>query len=148
MSDATDNSTQPKRVITRIPDDYRGARVCGYFTPQPFKPCTAEGKYLLTVQIAETAAKRAHQMRYVFCEDHYPHKKLKTRQPPPDDSVTTQEAADIIGVSPWMLNHWHRQERGPKSVKINGRVWYNRQEVERWAEAYQLLRSGTSPVET
>lgn len=48
------------------------------------------------------------------------------------DALTTKEASEMTGFSPSTLNTWRSRRRGPKFVRIMGRVYYMRADVEAW----------------
>jgi hypothetical protein len=50
----------------------------------------------------------------------------------PDGRMTRNNAARYIGNSPKTLAMWQLQNKGPKSVKVGGRVFYYRAELDRF----------------
>lgn len=56
------------------------------------------------------------------------------------DRLTRQDAAAYLKVSPRTLDQWRRQNRGPRSYKIVGRVYYLRLDIDAWVQD-QLTRS-------
>jgi hypothetical protein len=98
----------------------------------------------MTVETQGSEKRRPMTMRYRYCEEHVPWEKVRTRAGQsgiPAGSISAQEAADTIGIPIMTLHKWRGHGKGPKSTKIRGRCWYNRQEVERWAEAWRLVKT-------
>ncbi|MEV4784005.1 helix-turn-helix domain-containing protein [Streptomyces tuirus] len=106
----------------------------------------APAKYLMTVETQEGAKRQPMTMRYHYCEEHVPWEKVHPSsdgQPDlPANPISAREAADLIGVSLMTLHHWRGRGKGPKSTKARGRCWYNRDQVERYAEAYRMVNGG------
>ncbi|WP_312714327.1 helix-turn-helix transcriptional regulator [Corynebacterium flavescens] len=48
------------------------------------------------------------------------------------DTIDTQELAGRIGIAPSTLNTWRSRGKGPKFVRIAGRIRYMRTDVENW----------------
>ena len=46
--------------------------------------------------------------------------------------LTTSEAADLLRRRPPTLERWRRQRIGPPFYRINGRVAYDRDDIEAW----------------
>ena len=54
--------------------------------------------------------------------------------------LTTQEAAEILGLSPMTLTTWRSRQvpRGPAFVRMGRAVRYEREEIERFIEAARV----------
>lgn len=49
------------------------------------------------------------------------------------DLLTTEEAADVLGVSPRTMEGWRVKDQGPKFLRIGGRlVRYRREDLAAW----------------
>lgn len=46
--------------------------------------------------------------------------------------LTLEEVADLLGRAPQTLYHWRCKGVGPTSLRLRGRVVYQRKDVERW----------------
>lgn len=135
----------PKRTIIKLP---KGDRrwYCNQFRRKPFRPCLERGEYQMVVEVEGSETRKPYTMHYTYCEKHVPwHKVQKSaadRPELPGGAITTQEAADLIGIPITTLHGWRRTDKGPKSVKARGRRWYSSEEVERYAEAYRIVNGG------
>jgi hypothetical protein len=134
------------RTITKgVPEDWPGLNRCSWIRRRPFYDvCTNVGQYLMVVRIAATPTRRAHEMRYLYCEEHRP--EPPQSEPPEPDMIGAEEAASIIGVPAPTFQGW--RTRGtwitpPQSVKVKGKCWYRRPEVEHFAEAFRIVRGGS-----
>lgn len=56
------------------------------------------------------------------------------------------ETAEYIPVTVWTLDWWRRNNRGPRSFKIGGRVWYLRQDIDAWIQD-QIARTTRGGVQ-
>jgi hypothetical protein len=61
------------------------------------------------------------------------------------DRLTRQEAAAYLKVSPRTLDMWKREDRGPRSYKIVGRVYYLKLDIDAWTQD-QLTRSACGGI--
>lgn len=52
-----------------------------------------------------------------------------------DTLLTTDEAAEALGVSKITLAIWRREKRGPRYLKIGNRVYYDPQDLDAWLES-------------
>lgn len=52
----------------------------------------------------------------------------------PDGRLTRAQAAKYLGVAPQTLANWHTQGRGPKSMKLGGKVFYWLADLEAFLE--------------
>jgi hypothetical protein len=50
----------------------------------------------------------------------------------PDGRMTRDDAARYLGHQPKTLAMWHLQGKGPRSVKVGGRVFYFREDLDRF----------------
>lgn len=50
----------------------------------------------------------------------------------PDGRMTRDDAARYLGHQPKTLAMWQLHGRGPRSVKVGGRVFYYREELDRF----------------
>lgn len=48
------------------------------------------------------------------------------------DTLDNTAAAEAIGVSPSTLNTWRSRNKGPKFVRIAGRIRYIKSDVQDW----------------
>ncbi len=48
------------------------------------------------------------------------------------DLITAEETAANIGVNPKTLQRWAREGRGPRRVRIGGRCYYHKANIETW----------------
>lgn len=63
----------------------------------------------------------------------------------PVERLTRQQAAEYLSVTTWTLDYWRRQNRGPRSYKIVGRVYYLRPDIDAWLQD-QLARTARGGV--
>lgn len=49
-----------------------------------------------------------------------------------EDTLTTIEAAEMIGCSPSTLNSWRSRGKGPKFIRIAGRIRYIKTDLAAW----------------
>ncbi len=61
------------------------------------------------------------------------------------DRLTRQEAAAYLKVSPRTLDMWRRENRGPRSCKIVGRVYYLKPDIDAWLQD-QITRSARGGI--
>ncbi len=61
------------------------------------------------------------------------------------DLLTRQEAAAYLKVSPRTLDMWRRENRGPRSYKIVGRVYYLKPDIDSWLQD-QITRSALGGI--
>ena len=59
------------------------------------------------------------------------------------EKMTTQELAIELKRTPETLIRWRRLRAGPPYQRMQGRVLYDRQQVERWLEA-QNVQAGAA----
>jgi len=52
--------------------------------------------------------------------------------------ITTAELAEILKRSTATLMRWRRQRTGPPYLRVQGRVLYDRRQVEAWLQAQQV----------
>lgn len=50
----------------------------------------------------------------------------------PDGRVSRPDAARYVGVQPKTLAQWACQGRGPRSIKVGGRVFYMKADLDEW----------------
>ncbi|HCG3140088.1 TPA: helix-turn-helix domain-containing protein [Corynebacterium striatum] len=50
------------------------------------------------------------------------------------DAYKPQELASELGVSVHTLNTWRSRKKGPRFVRIAGRIHYMRADVEQWVQ--------------
>ncbi len=53
----------------------------------------------------------------------------------PNQRVCPAEAAKILGVMPGTLAIWRCYKKGPRYLKIQGKVWYNTDDLEAYANS-------------
>lgn len=131
----------PNRTITKgVP---RGiTAVCGYFSRNPYRPCTEAAEYLVVTHVQRGL--QAYELKRVVCGAHVP--QDKTPAPvKPSGFISTKEAADVIGVNEYTIHQWRGRGKGPQPIKVSGRYWYRPSEIEQFAEAYRMVheRSGS-----
>lgn len=51
-----------------------------------------------------------------------------------NDTLDVLEAAEVIGCSPNTLNGWRSRKKGPKYIRIAGRIRYLKTDVQEWLE--------------
>jgi hypothetical protein len=56
-----------------------------------------------------------------------------------DIPLSTEKAAEIIGVKPLTLSHWRYQGRGPVYLKIGRSCFYRRGDIETWLDAQAVV---------
>lgn len=44
--------------------------------------------------------------------------------------VTIEEAADALRISRWTLRRLHQQGKGPRAIRVGGKVFYRRADLE------------------
>lgn len=133
---------QPKRTITQLTKTTGWGGSCSYHRSRPFKMCSQTAEYLMTVETAGSGSRKPFTMRYRYCAEHVPWHKIApptTAAERPVGRIGAQEAADLIGVPIMTLHKWRGRGKGPKSVKVKGRCWYERSEVEQFADAFRLV---------
>ncbi|MGH8074970.1 MAG: helix-turn-helix domain-containing protein [Lysobacter sp.] len=60
-----------------------------------------------------------------------------------DSKLTTKELASELKRSPETLLRWRRQRIGPPYLRVQGRVLYDRNQVEAWLASQQV--GGSEP---
>lgn len=60
----------------------------------------------------------------------------RKRPHPPEEHLTTEEAANILGLMPGTLNDWRSDQikNQPPYRKIGGFVWYRKSALDAWIE--------------
>lgn len=48
------------------------------------------------------------------------------------DSLTTKQAAKLIGIQPATLEHWRWAKTGPRYLKLGRAVRYRREDLQDW----------------
>ena len=46
--------------------------------------------------------------------------------------IRTEDAAELLGLSPATLHHWRSRGEGPQFVKLGGAVRYRPEDLEKW----------------
>lgn len=68
-----------------------------------------------------------------------------------DGRIDTRGAAAYLGLSRTTLDQWRSQGKGPRFLKPCGRVWYRKEDLDRWladaevastAQAHLLAKKG------
>lgn len=59
------------------------------------------------------------------------------------DKLTTRELATELKRTPHTLERWRRTRIGPPWIRLQGRVLYDRQQVEKWLASQQV--GGSEP---
>lgn len=54
------------------------------------------------------------------------------------DLITTAELAEILKRSPATLMRWRRLRSGPPYLRVQGRVLYSREALNRWLQSQQV----------
>lgn len=55
-----------------------------------------------------------------------------------NQSLTTPEAAQFIGIKPATLEHWRWEKCGPRYLKLGRAVRYRLEDLNAWLEAQQV----------
>ena len=55
--------------------------------------------------------------------------------------IPAKDAAKQLNVHPFTLRRWRRATYGPKPVKVGGRLYYRRCDIQHWLQSL-----GTSPA--
>lgn len=50
------------------------------------------------------------------------------------DRLNRFQAAQYLDRTVWTLDWWRRENRGPRSFKIGGRVWYSKLDLDAWVQ--------------
>lgn len=128
-----------EREIREIPDDWPHYRGCGWFTATPtYRPCGREATHLIITQVVASNKRNPYQHHRLVCQDHLPVQRPKPGPPEPD-MVNMTQAAEIIGITVSGLSVMNKRGKGPRPVRLNGRHWYRRREVESFGQAYRLV---------
>ncbi len=59
-----------------------------------------------------------------------------------DEKLTTSELALKLKRAPETLVRWRRLRQGPPFIRLQGRVLYDRQAVEKWLQDQQVQAGG------
>lgn len=65
-----------------------------------------------------------------------------------DKLLTTQQAAEMLGLSPNTLNQWRNLKRGPRFVKISKCVRYSEAEILSYIEQQTRERTSRQNLQT
>lgn len=135
MTDRTIEPIDPQAVRFK-------ARRCDYVSKNPYRTCSEVPAFVVTTRSKPSEKRRSMTFVRWVCEKHLPRERRPASEPPQTGMISAQEAAEVIGLPVMTLHQWRRRGRGPAWTKVRSRYWYDRAEVERFAEAYWIVKGG------